>query len=181
MTYSGLCCMYSILQHWGDGWCHEVGVWMYSSWINCILVSFLRLYIAHLSPLLRDARLWCGFRRAPFGLRRASLTAKTSLQTGVERSHRPQWRPSMVTLTGLGWRVGVPYRWGCFHLRIFPPFLAYVLVLHEFCNVMCVMTLHGLTTAVRVSFIFRSVNGVCPCASKWHGAQVSRPRNEHTL
>lgn len=57
-----------------------------------------------------------------FGPPRASLSA----EPGEERSHRPQWRPSLATFAALGWRMGVPYRWGCFHLRIFPPLLAHV-------------------------------------------------------
>lgn len=85
--------------------------------------TFIRtvsLFLTGLNCRIQDSGMASCMETLP----RASLTAKSSLQTRVKRSHRPQWRPFLVTLTGLGWGMGVPYRWGCFHLRIFPPFLA---------------------------------------------------------
>lgn len=44
-----------------------------------------------------DVGLWCGFRRE-----------QTWTQSGVQRSHRPQWDPSLDVPAASGRRPGVP-------------------------------------------------------------------------
>lgn len=44
-----------------------------------------------------DVGLWCGFRRE-----------QTWTQSGVQRSHRPQWDPSLDVPAASGRRLGVP-------------------------------------------------------------------------
>lgn len=81
-------------------------------------------------------------------------------QTWEARSHRPQCRPSLATFTVLGWRMGVPYKWGCFHLQVFPPFLAYV-VPHN-----------GADDVAWVSAVFASANNVCCLGLKLKSVQL---------
>lgn len=80
-------------------------------------------------PWLQDVRLGRGTRLGRGARRRRELTHSQDIiadwsgeitQTS-EASH-----PSLDTFAGFGGRLGVPCRWGCLHLQIFPPFLASV-------------------------------------------------------
>lgn len=56
-----------------------------------------------------DVGLWCGFRRE-----------QTWTQSGVQRSHRPQWDPSLDVPAASGRRLGVPQQMRCFSSEHFP-------------------------------------------------------------
>lgn len=96
------------------GWCVEITLISIGYCTSMFIYSSRSLLLTVLSWRVKTL-MWLQSVeiKIPIGLPGASLTAKTSLQIGVERSHRPQWRPSFYTL----WPR---FEKGCsLHMRLF--------------------------------------------------------------